>query len=141
MLETSRKWTKECSALCSPQKQVVLHLHPAVTCRLKRGKQKASELDRLCWSQEFGTLYERNCQHSASADSTAVSPLCAKVLGLPRFITCQGKVLKVFLRRGQWEVSPWISFVWLAHSCLPTPEKGYLHVKVVVWPLVLEVGH
>lgn len=108
------------------QKQVVLFsLHPALTCKLKCGKQKASELDRVCWSQELGTLCERNAGvTAASANRTAMSPLCAKVLCLPRFIMCQGKVHKVFLRKGQWEVSPWSSSSGWCTAAYPQQSRG-----------------
>lgn len=108
------------------QKQVVLlSLHPPVTCKLKCGKQKASELDRVLEARTWEIMWEKcRCHRCASAGMTATSPLYAKVLRLPHFIMCQGEVHKVFLRKGQWEASPWSSSSGWYTAAYPQQRRG-----------------
>lgn len=126
------------------QKQVVLlSLHPAVTCKIKCGKQKASELDRVFWSQELGTLRERN------ADVTTVRLLTGQPCLHCVLRSCPGHVslcAKEKFTRFSWGKDSW---KWvpgtphlsgtqlLTHKSeeVPACKRGYSA------SMVLEVGH
>lgn len=113
VLTTSRKWTQECSALCSLYTEAGGVTFLASCCNMHTKMWQAEGLragQGVLESGIWDMLWEKCwCHHCTSADRTAMSLLCVKGLHLPRFIMCQGKVHKVFLRIGQWEVSPWSS--------------------------------
>lgn len=126
VLETSRKWSKECSALYSPYTEAggVAFLAPCSNSKLKRGKQKASELDRVLQSATWDIAGERCwCHHCASRDS-------------PVSFGCWGLALATFhyMPRKSSQGFPEERTVGsesleLLISSLPTTEKRHLRVK------------